>query len=243
MSVRMMRQGAEAPAGMADLHIHTHHSDGQDSPGEVLEWAGRIGLDVIAITDHDSIDGARIAAEMARQNGAGPEVIVGEEVSSRDGHILALYIDDLVPPGMSADDTVAAIHAQHGLAVAAHPYWRTNSFDHAGRMYGLGDLIAEVDFDAIEVVNGGFTPSMIGANRRAGWVAEALGRTAVGGSDAHVKHALAWGHTKFAGRSATDLRKAIREGRTQAGRSRLHPTGIRRYAAWSISRLRLAGAV
>ena len=228
---------------MADLHVHTHHSDGQDSPGEVLAWAGRIGLDVIAITDHDAIDGARIAAEMARQDHAGPEVIVGEEVSSRDGHILALFIDALIPPGMSADDTVAAIHAQDGLAIAAHPYWRTNNVDHAGRAYGLGDLIAEVDFDAIEVVNGGFTPSMIGANRRAGWVAEALGRTPVGGSDAHVKHALGWGHTRFAGRSANDLRQAIHEGRTQAGRSRLHPTGIRRYAAWSISRLRVAAPV
>ena len=237
-----MRRSSESAGGMADLHVHTHHSDGQDSPGEVLEWAGRIGLDVIAITDHDAIDGARIAASLAGQVGEGPEVVIGEEVSSRDGHILALFIDALVPPGLSAQETVAAIHEQRGLAVAAHPYWRTNSTDHAGRLYGLGDLIADVDFDAIEVINGGFTPSMIGANRRAGWVTEALGRTPVGGSDAHVKHALGWGHTKFAGRSARELRAAILAGRTQAGRSRLHPTGIRRYATWSLGRLRLATA-
>ena len=237
-----MRRTAESPAGMADLHVHTHHSDGQDSPSEVLEWAGRIGLDVIAITDHDVIDGARIAVEMARRRGDGPDVVIGEEVSSRDGHILALFIDELVAPGLSAGETVAAIHEQGGLAIAAHPYWRTNSVDHAGRLYGLGDLIAEVDLDAIEVVNGGFTPSMIGANRRAGWVTEALGRTPVGGSDAHVKHALGWGHTKFAGRTARELRAAIAAGRTQAGRSRLDSTGIRRYAVWSLGRLRLAAA-
>jgi predicted metal-dependent phosphoesterase TrpH len=237
-----MQRTAEAPTGMADLHVHTHHSDGQDSPSEVLHWAGRIGLDVIAITDHDGIEGARIAAELARQNPDGSEVVIGEEVSSRDGHILALFIDELVAPGMSAGETVAAIHQQGGLAIAAHPYWRTNTVDHAGRTYGLGDLIAEVDFDAIEVVNGAFTPSMIGANRRAGWVTEALGRTPVGGSDAHVKHALGWGHTRFAGRSARELRAAIAAGRTQAGRSRLHPTGIRRYATWSLGRLRLAAA-
>lgn len=237
-----MRQVTEAAAGVADLHIHTHHSDGQDSPGEVLGWAERIGLDVIAITDHDSIDGAVIAAELARQNREGCEVVVGEEVSSREGHILALFISEVVPPDLSAEETVAAIHEQGGLAIAAHPYWRTTSLDHAGRAYALGDRIADLDFDAVEVINGGFTPSMIGANRRATWVTEALGRTPVGGSDAHVMHALGWGHTRFAGRSSSDLRASIAAGRTQAGRSRLHPTGLRRYAAWSIGRLRMAAA-
>ena len=109
-------------------------------------------------------------------------------------------------------------------------------------MYGLGDRIADLDFDAVEVINGGFTPSMIGANRRAGWVAEARGRTPIGGSDAHVKHALGWGHTRFEGRTARDLRRSIEAGRTQARRSRLHPTGLRRYATWSIGRLRLRTA-
>lgn len=235
-------QKVDDGAGIADLHIHTHHSDGQDGPAEVLAWAGRIGLDVIAITDHDQIDGALIAAEMARREPESPDVIVGEEVSSLEGHILALFIERLVPPDMTAAETVAAIHEQGGLAIAAHPYWRSSSTDHKGRVYGLGNRIAELDFDAVEVINGGFTPSMIGANRRAGWVAEALGRTPIGGSDAHVKHALGWGHTRFDGRSAHDLRKSIEAGRTQAGRSRFHPTGLRRYATWSIGRLRLRAA-
>lgn len=230
------------PAGIADLHLHTHHSDGQDSPADVLEWAARIGLDVIAITDHDAIEGALVAAELAGGRRDGPQVIVGEEVSTRDGHVLALFIQELVPPDLSAAETVAAIHEQGGIAIAAHPYWRTANVDYRGRTYGVGDRIAELDFDAVEVINGGFTPSMIGANRRAGWVAEALGRTQVGGSDAHVKHALGWAHTRFAGRTACDLRHSIATGRTQAGRSRIHPTGLRRYAAWSLGRLRLQAA-
>jgi predicted metal-dependent phosphoesterase TrpH len=233
----------DGASGIADLHIHTHHSDGQDGPAEVVAWASRIGLDVIAITDHDQIDGALIAASIARREPGSPQVIVGEEVSSLDGHILALFIDRLVAPDMSAAETVTAIHEQGGLAVAAHPYWRNSSTDHKGRVYGLGDRIAELDFDAVEVINGGFTPSMIGANRRAGWVAEALGRTPIGGSDAHVKHALGWGHTRFEGRTARDLRRSIEAGRTQAARSRLHPTGLGRYATWSLSRLRLRAAV
>jgi predicted metal-dependent phosphoesterase TrpH len=233
----------DGAAGIADLHIHTHHSDGQDGPAEVVAWAARIRLDVIAITDHDQIDGALIAAAIARREPGSPDVIVGEEVSSLDGHILALYIEGLVPPDMSAAKTIAAIHEQGGLAVAAHPYWRTSSTDHKGRLYGIGDRIADLDFDAVEVINGGFTPSMIGANRRAGWVAEALGRTPIGGSDAHVKHALGWGHTRFQGRTAHELRRSIEAGRTQAARSRLDPTGLSRYATWSLGRLRLRAAV
>ena len=234
---------SDIPAGIADLHIHTRHSDGVDSASHVLDWAARIGLDVIAITDHDVIDGALVAAAMSRQRPRGPEVIVGEEVSSREGHILALFIEKLVPPDLSASETLDAIHDQGGIAVAAHPYWRTAGVDYKGRAYGLGERIRELDFDAIEVVNGGFTPSMIGANRRAASVAATLGRTTVGGSDAHVKHALGWGHTRFVGTTANDLRRSIASGHTKAGRSPLHPTGVGRYATWSLSRLRLKAAV
>lgn len=228
-------------SGIADLHVHTNHSDGEDSVSDVLAWAERIGLDVVAITDHDTIEGAIIGAELARVRN-GPEVIVGEEVSSRDGHILGLFIRECVPPNLSAEETVAAIHEQGGVAIAAHPYWRASTVDYRGRLFGLGDRIAELPFDAVEVINGGFTPSMIGANRRAGWVAAALGKTAVGGSDAHVRHALGWGHTRFDGHTAQDLRCSVVTGATRAARSRLHPTGVRRYATWSIGRLRLQAA-
>lgn len=224
-------------SGTADLHVHTTFSDGEDSPAEVLEWAERVGLDVIAITDHDEIAGAEIAAELAERTGTGPDVIVGSEVSSADGHILALFISRLVPPGMSAADTVAAIHEQGGLAIAAHPFWR-HATKPGPRTYSVGDRIGEVDFDAVEVINGGFTPSMIAANQRASSAAGQLGRTQVGGSDAHVKHALGWAHTRFAGATAAELRAGVATGQTHAGRSRIDPVGVRRYATWSLGRLR-----
>lgn len=224
--------------GTADLHAHTRHSDGADSPKEVLQWAARAGLDVLAITDHDTISGAEIAAELAGESGTGPDVIVGEEVSSADGHILALFICDLVPPGMPAAETVAAIHEQGGLAIAAHPFWRAEP--RRPYRYGVGSLIETVDFDAVEVLNGGFTPSMISANNRA--AAAAGSRTRVGGSDAHVKHALGWAHTRFCGRSAAELRAALSAGQVAPGRSRIDPVGLRRYATWSLGRLRAQGA-
>jgi predicted metal-dependent phosphoesterase TrpH len=224
-------------SGTADLHVHTRHSDGADSAADVVRWAERIGLDVIAITDHDAIDGAIIAAEVAQGNG-GPDVIIGEEVSSRDGHILALFISRLVPPGLSAEETVAAIHEQSGLAIAAHPYWRRDRRARNGRVYGVGDRIFTVAFDAVEVLNGGFTPSMIAANRLAAGAAKRLPAVEVGGSDAHVKHAIGWAHTRFRGSRARDVRQAILAGTTRPARSRLGVAGVRRYAFWSLARMR-----
>jgi predicted metal-dependent phosphoesterase TrpH len=224
--------------GTADLQIHTRFSDGSDSPRDVLRWAERKRLDVIAITDHDTIEGALIAGELALESRSYPDVIVGEEVSSVDGHILGLFLHTRVPPGLSAEETVAAIHEQGGIAIAAHPYWRHASSGRRGWVYSVGDHVEHVAFDAVEVLNGGFTPSMIAANRRAAEVARALGKTEVGGSDAHVRHAVAWAHTRFDGRYARDLRRSILAGSTRAGRSRLELAGLQRYAFWSIGRLR-----
>src|SRR3979490_2558567 len=103
--------------GRADLHMHTTVSDGWPTPKELVEHAARrAGLDVIAVTDHDTIEGALRAQEHGAKR-ARFYVIVGEEVSSRDGHIVALFIERRVRPGMSAAPHVDAIHAQGGLAL------------------------------------------------------------------------------------------------------------------------------
>src|SRR3981081_3175993 len=88
--------------GRADLHMHTTESDGWPSPEELAEPAARRArLAVLAVTDHDTIDGALRAQEHAAKR-AKFHVIVGEEVSSRDGHIVALFLERKVRPGMSA---------------------------------------------------------------------------------------------------------------------------------------------
>ena len=79
--------------GRADLHIHTTYSDGWPSPRAVIDHLVAAGdLDVIAITDHDSIEGALRAADHASRLRRAPHVIIGEEVSSRHGHILGLFM-------------------------------------------------------------------------------------------------------------------------------------------------------
>src|SRR5215467_12130255 len=99
--------------GRADLHMHTTFSDGWPEPDELVDHARSTGLQVISVTDHDTIEGGLRAAEYAAKRG-GLEVVVGEEVSSRDGHIVGLFLKRRVRPGMSAAATVHAIHDQGG---------------------------------------------------------------------------------------------------------------------------------
>src|SRR5690349_21236491 len=138
----------------ADLHIHTTASDGAATVPELLEYVARASdLRVIAITDHDSIAGAKEARQLASQFGL--DVIVGEEVSTADGHLLALFIDSFLPPGRPAAETIAAIHAQGGLAVAPHPFDR--SVPSLGRSFArrASSRLERNDwsFDAIECFN------------------------------------------------------------------------------------------
>jgi len=106
---------------------------------------------VIAVTDHDTIEGALRAAEHAAR-WTRLQVVLGEEVSSRDGHIVALFIEKKIRPGMTAAATVHAIHDQGGLAVAVHPFWRTQRRTRGSRVHGVGWLAAELEFDAMHVL-------------------------------------------------------------------------------------------
>src|SRR5207249_10280533 len=141
---------AVVPRGRADLHMHTTASDGWPSPYELVDHARLCGLDVIAVTDHDTMEGALRAAEYAAVK-RGLEVVIGEEVSSRAGHIVGLFLERRVRPGMSAAATVHAIHDQGGLAVAVHPFWRTQRRVRGGPVHGVGWLAAPRGFAALEV--------------------------------------------------------------------------------------------
>ena len=230
--------GTVKSLGRADVHMHTRHSDGWPSPAELVDHVARhTELDVIAVTDHDTIEGALRAVDRASRHSR-LEVVVGEEVTSRDGHILALFIEKRVKPGMSAAATVHAIHEQGGLAVAAHPFWRTQRMVRSGRVHGVGWLAADLDFDAIEVENA--TPGFYVFNQMAHRMNLGLGGAELGSSDAHILDAIGRAHTLFRGRSAADLRTAIEKGATEAGRSRYRAMGLMRYAAWGFNHQRYA---
>ena len=198
---------------LADLHLHTTYSDGTATVPEVLARAAASNLQVIAITDHDAIAGALEARQLARDFGV--EVIVGEEVSTAEGHVLALFVEDFLPPGRPAAETIAAVHAQGGLCVAPHPYdWAVVSL---GRFGFRERCLADWRFDAIEAFNAGLTGPRRRANTQAQHVALALELPAVGGSDAHSVATIGTGFTRFAGTSADDLYRSITGGHVAWG--------------------------
>jgi len=200
----------------ADLHLHTQWSDG-DKLDRVLKQALALNLDAIAVTDHDEIDGALEARRLVHEKRLRIAVIPGIEISSRDGHIGALFVMKKIPKGLSAEETVDLIHQAGGIAVAHHPY-SPKWIDRILNMtLGCGDLIKEVDFDAVEVVNavpGKGVKYNIQAVEK---MRENHVRIAVtGSSDAHKAQFVGKGKTYWAGNEGiVSLYKAFEYGFTQ----------------------------
>lgn len=196
----------------ADLHIHSDHSDGLASIPEIMDYVqDETDLRVIAITDHNTIEGALFAQSLSELYDF--EVIVGEEVSSKSGHILGLFLQEAVPAGLTADETVARIQEQGGIAVIAHPF-ANKAFGPFG-LNSVGSAIDRIAFQALEVYNS--SPYLILANRMAAkFFAGGQGIAATGGSDAHVLRAVGTGRTRFRGTNAEDLRSSIERLETSA---------------------------
>ena len=152
-----------------DLHVHTTHShDGFCSVADAIRAAKAKGLNGIAITDHDNVDGNAEAVKIAPSDFV---IIPGIEVSSTDGHIIGLGVNKLIPRGLPAARTVALIREQGGIAVAAHPF-------------GISlkpHLALRAKFDAIEV----FSPRRYLGNHLARRFAKQRGLPMIAGSDAH----------------------------------------------------------
>jgi len=199
-----------------DPHIHTSFSDGFNTPQEVMDYVvNRTDLKIISITDHNTMDGIKAALEYKQANPEkfkNLEIIPGEEISTREGHILALFIKEEIPPHHSATFTIDAIHRQGGIAVAPHP------FTIAMRSKGLesvGNLIYNLQFDAIEVANA--NPIEIISNIIARWKNFFhLKLPQIGGSDAHFIYAIGKCYTSFKGETVEDFRKALLRGETKA---------------------------
>lgn len=200
---------------MADLHVHTLASDGLNSAREVLDYVEeKTSLDVIAITDHDHIEGALEARDLCAKGDYSFDVVVGEEVTTLSGHLLALDITKCVRMFQSLEKTIADIHSQGGLAVIPHPLaW----FSAGLRRWRIATIMqgpAADHFDGIET----FNPSIAGRKTLAEAIelAHTLDLAALGGSDSHCLATIASARTLFPGQTWQDLRSAIIERETQA---------------------------
>ncbi len=192
-----------APCIKADLHVHSTVSDGRASPKEIVLAAVSEGINVLAITDHDSFKGAYLATRYAEQLEL--LVVIGAEISLPQGDVLVLCSSlPVQKPYNSIEEFIEIYREQDCLVVPAHPFdtWRNS----------MNGLVYRYSWDAIEVFNGAACYS---ANREAMKVAEELALAGIGNSDAHRIEELGRVYTIIKGLeecSVDDVLAGIRRG-------------------------------
>ncbi|QLD88334.1 PHP domain-containing protein [Natronomonas salina] len=211
-----------------ELHAHSELSyDGRDPVELLLEQAEAVGLDALAVTDHDEIEASLEAAAKAQDYGL--VGIPGMEVSSAAGHVLALGVEELVPAGLGFDETLERIRELGGIAVVPHPFQKSR---HGVAPHVTTEQLASAD--AIEVYNSRLFTGR--SNRQAEAFAEEHGVPMTAGSDAHIAEMIGQATTEVDAYhpSAEAVLDAIREGRT---------TVVGKRTPWFISIQQFGGGV
>jgi predicted metal-dependent phosphoesterase TrpH len=196
----------------ADLHVHTIYSkDSVIAPKELIFYAKRSGLNAVAITDHNNVEGA---LKIAKEN-SDFLIIPGTEVSSLNGHIVALNVVERIPRGLSADETVESIHKAGGIAIACHPFaWLKGS---------VGKYVS-TKFDAVEALNASAFPFRL-ASRKAVELAARLHLPRVAGTDAHYGPVIGRAYTLIdAEPTVESVVAAIVRGKCEASGEGLSPS-------------------
>ena len=186
----------------ADLHVHTTYSnDSVITPKELILYSKKRGLNAVAVTDHNQIEGAlKIAKETDFL------IIPGIEVSSLNGHIVGLNVREMLPKGLSAEETVDRIHKAGGIAIACHPYALFKG--------SIGKHVS-ANFDAIEVINASSFP--FGRTmQKAKQLAQSLNLPQVAGTDAHYGPVIGQAYTIIESEADVDaVVEAVQKGRCQ----------------------------
>lgn len=188
-----------------DLHTHTHYSKCSNMKPEILlKTAKKRGLNGIAVTDHGTIKGALEVKKLNKDKNF--EVIIGEEISTMQGDVLAYYLKDQID-AVDFFDAVKKIRKQNGLIVIPHPFRTSIRRSHKFKipLHKIKKYI-----DAVEAFNGRMLFSS--ENKKADNIANKHGIAKTAGSDAHFKPEIATGYTLF----DEDLRKALKEKSTRA---------------------------
>jgi len=219
--------------GLADLHLHTIYSyDGTASLAAVLNRAKQLGLDVIAITDHDEIRGALKAMELAPNYGV--EVIPGIEITTADGDLLAFFITEKVDAGLSLIETVLRVRELGGVCVAPHPMaggMGMKSLSGRTILKALRNPLVAETLIGIETYNATALDRI--SNHYANILASRLHVAKTGSSDAHVIDTIGFGVTEFEGSTAADLLAALKNKTTKARRQK-EWSALRILGSWGI---------
>jgi predicted metal-dependent phosphoesterase TrpH len=202
--------------GTADLHIHSAVGDGMAAIPELLTYVEEsTDLSVVAVTEHDTLSAALDLRKRWAQGRYRFEIVVGEEVTTLEGHLLALYIEEPVPSLKPLAPTLEAVHRLGGLCIVPHPMsWLTRSVGQRALERILREGRDGVSFDALEI--SGSPAARVTAKKAQRLNAERYHLPEVGSSDAHFLQAIGSFYTTFEGTTAADLRGAIESGATTA---------------------------
>lgn len=163
-----------------DPHIHSIYSgDATSSPKDIIRKSREIGLNAIAIADHNTLKGSKVALNEAK-NLDDILVIPAMEITTDKGHIVAIGISEEISQGLSPEETIDAIRSNGGIAIVPHPFVRYRE--------GLCDYVRELDIDAIETLNSRFIFGY--SNGKAKRFAVEKSIPQIGSSDAHFPDAI-----------------------------------------------------
>lgn len=213
---------------LTELHCHSIYSkqkkvehEGINTPMEMMEHAKRIGIEALCLTDHDTMNGIKEALKAGKKHGI--LIVPSEEVTSKDGHILAIGISETIKPDLSAEETIDKIRQQGGVAIAPH------AFD----IMGMGLEEKAILCDAMEIFNAINVDRL--TNRRCERFARKFNIPMVGGSDAHWLPMMGAALTQIEGDTVESIIKSIKSGRTRVVSPEYHKTKI--ILEWSLNRL------
>ncbi len=213
-----------------DFHTHTNYSpDSLTSPEKLIAAARRRGIDRLIVTDHNCIEGARRCKELDPQR-----VIVGEEIMTTQGELLAAFVTEEVPPGLSPQEAIARLRAQNAFISVSHPFDR-----HRKGHWQEADLLKILPFvDAIETFNARcFFPWY---NWQAADFAQAHDIPGTCGSDAHAAFEIGRGTLLLPPfEDAASLKSALQ--RAIAPPLILSTPLVHFTSRWAVWRKRLAG--
>ncbi len=192
-----------------DLHIHSQYSpDSHSSIEAILKQAQEVGLDGIAITDHNSVQSFSVASKLVEELRLDLIIVPGAEISTSEGHLIALGTTKLLPSGIPANEVIEHVHDNGGIAVAPHP--------HAFFRKGIRNLQV-IRLDAVETFN---SKQLFGlSNYLASRSARHLNLGVTGGSDSHKVETIGFGYTDVNIADDADVEhilKAIKRCRSQA---------------------------
>lgn len=213
----------------ADLHFHTWHSiDSLISPKAAVDMAVAKGIRVLAITDHDAIEGAKIAKKYAEKNNLPVEIIVGEEIYSNGGHVIGLFLKERIESFQSLEDTLEQLKAQNALIIIPHIEFEEDPLGEYLYRYRVSytdflkkpellDYIHGIETENFQLIEPDFHDKAEFINN------EFLKKAHIGSSDCHIKMNFGYSFTLFEGSTASDLKKAILAGTTRAKRTKKSP--------------------